>query len=222
MTDTNQIKLKKFAKQGFTPPREKQTQVSLNYQFQNKNLSYMKISRVLILVFVVATTISNANAFFFFFPIPNFAKPPALQKIIDALEKSTDTKAVAYASEDKTFGSKQWTWGQMSGVMTQEEANSKAMKICDEALQKLKAQTVGGQPLYNFGGKTCELHKFSNETVNSPIKEPVATTNQLQPGTDTNENQIAKKLKELDSLLQQNLISKEEYETKRKEILNKL
>jgi hypothetical protein len=182
----------------------------------------MSLKKALLSLALLIATINDANAFFFFIPIPNLAKPPALQKVIDALEKSSDTKAVAFVSEDKNFGSKQWTWGQASGVMTQEEANSKAMKICEEALQKLKAQTVGGQPLYNFGGKTCELHKFSNETINSPIKEPVAITNQLQPNTDTNENQIAKKLKELDSLLQQNLISKEEYETKRKEILNKL
>jgi hypothetical protein len=182
----------------------------------------MKISKALFLVVVMATTISNANAFFFFFPLPNISKPPALQKIIDALEKSTDTKAVAYVSEDKTFGSKQWTWGQISGVMTQEEANSKAMKTCDESFQKLKVQTVGGQPLYNFGSKSCELHKFSNETVNSPIKEPTPSIgNQIQQTTDANENQVTKKLKELESLLQQNLITKEEYEVKRKEILNK-
>jgi len=182
----------------------------------------MKIYKALFLVFVMAITTSNANAFFFFFPLPNVSKPPALQKIIDALEKSTDTKAVAYASEDKTFGSKQWTWGQMSGVMTQEEANSKAIKTCEESLQKLKAQTVGGQPIYNFGSKSCELHKFSNETINSPIKEPAPiTSNQLQQNAESNENQITKKLKELETLLQQNLITKEEYEVKRKEILNK-
>lgn len=81
---------------------------------------------------------------------------------------------------------------------------------------------MGGQPIYNFGSKSCELHKFSNETINSPIKEPAPiTSNQIQQNNESNENQITKKLKELEALLQQNLITKEEYEVKRKEILNK-
>ncbi len=179
-------------------------------------MTYTKLILALVMAFSVT---KSANAFLIFFPIPNLAKPPALQKIIDALEKSNDTKAVAFISEDKTFGSKQWAWGQASGVMTQDEANAKAMKGCEDGLLKLKQQTAGGQPIYDFGAKKCELHKFTNETVNLPYKEPTPAVVQNLENT---EGSTAKKLKELDSLLQQNLISKEEYDSKRKEIINKL
>ena len=63
----------------------------------------------------VATLMPNAaSAFFFIIPIPNLAKPPQLNALIEALEKSDETKAVAYVSEDKTFGSKYWVWGRRS------------------------------------------------------------------------------------------------------------
>ena len=56
-------------------------------------------------LFAGATLPAAASAFFFIIPIPNLAKPPALNALIEALEKSEETKAVAYVSEDKTFGS---------------------------------------------------------------------------------------------------------------------
>ena len=167
-------------------------------------------------LFIFALIFSNyANAFFFFFPLPNLSKPPVLEKTIEALEKSTDTKAIAYASEDKAFGSKQWVFAQASGQMTQEEANSKAMRSCENSLASEKLKLVGGQPLYNFGAKSCELHKFTNVTLNLPRPiEPIA----VEKNNDT--NPTSKKLKDLQSLFEQKLITQDEYDKKRKEIID--
>jgi 7-keto-8-aminopelargonate synthetase-like enzyme len=159
----------------------------------------------------------SANAWFFFVPIPNLAKHPELQKIIDAYEKSSETKAVAFVAEDKAFGSKQWIWGHKSGVMTQDEANSIAMRTCSNELARMKAMLAGGQPIYDFGQKRCELYKFSNETVSLPQSTQTETVSTEQPKVE--ESKTAKKLRELDSLLKQQLITQEEYDKKRKEIL---
>ena len=174
----------------------------------------------------------NANAFFFFIPIPNLGKPADLQKLIDAYEKSNETKAVAFASEDKTFGAKQWVWGHKSGVMTQEDANNIAMRACEASLANVKSRLAGGQPVYDFGQKRCELHKFTNETLMLPQVAPVVITppQVVIPPVVTSpaeipkveESATAKKLKELDSLFNQKLITQEEYEKKRKEILSNL
>jgi len=159
----------------------------------------------------------NANAWFFFVPIPNVSKPPELQKIIDAYEKSSETKAAAFVSQDKTWGSKQWVWGHESGVMSQEQANRVALRTCENSLAKLKAQTAGGQPVHDFGQKRCELYKFTNETVSPPTPEPLTTT--LTEPVKVNLSPTAKRLRELESLFSQKLITQEEYEKKRKEIL---
>lgn len=172
--------------------------------------------RILFLGFLIICY-TKANAFFFFFPLPNVSMPPVLQKQIDALEKSSDTKAVAYTSEDKSFGSKQWVFGQAAGQMTQEEANAKALRDCENALNREKQKSIGGQSIYDFGKKTCELHKFNNITLNLPKPiEPVQMTEKEVP----NENPTAKKLKDLQNLLEQKLITQEEYDKKRKEIID--
>lgn len=115
-------------------------------------------------------TCVSANAQFFIFPIPlpNTEKPPQLKQVIDALEKSSDTKAVATISEDKTFGSKYWNWGYVSGEMSQEEADRIALASCTINLDQMKAQSAGGKPLYDFGKKKCELHVFKNKSVKLP------------------------------------------------------
>jgi len=102
----------------------------------------------------------RANAWFFIFPIPNVAKPAALQSLINALEKSEETRAVAYVSEDKTFASKVWTWGKYSGLVSQEEADQRALDMCRSNLAVAKSKTEGGQKLYDFGTKDCELYTF--------------------------------------------------------------
>jgi hypothetical protein len=128
---------------------------------------------------LVATSLSApmpANAFFLFVvPVPNVAKPPELQKLIDALGKSKETRAVAYVSENKTFASKQWTWAYSSGSMSQEEADRQALDQCNRSLQILKEKTAGGQALYDFGTNTCKLHKFA-ETSTPPQTDKPATT----------------------------------------------
>ena len=174
------------------------------------------MKKLLALVSLVLLT-QSAHAWFFFVPIPNLAKHPELQKIIDAYEKSSETKAVAFVAEDKTFGSKQWIWGHKSGFMTQDEANSIAMRTCSNELARMKAMLAGGQPIYDFGQKRCELYKFANATVSLPQPTPTETVSTEQPKVE--ESKTAKKLRELDSLLKQQLITQEEYDKKRKEIL---
>lgn len=186
------------------------------------------LKKLLLAAVVALVPFHSANSFIII-PIPNLRKPPVLNNLIDALEKSNQTKAVAYVSDDKVFGAKFYSWGHAVGVMTQAEANEKALAMCSANLLKAKQQTVGGQPLYDYGNKTCELYKFTNESVQLPYVEPVkteATAPVLAPVAVTapviTDSPIAIKLKELEGLLQQNLITKEEFEIKRKEVLNKL
>jgi len=239
----------------------------------------MPIKRLLA-AFLFAS-LSEAHAFFFILPIPNIAKPPQLQSLIDALEKSSDTKAVAYVSEDKLFARKVWVWGQFAGVASQEEANARALKTCETNLAKAKAQSAGGQPLYAFGDKRCELHEFANKTVNLPVptasspqgtgtasgsstppaetrndsvgspapapinsssptaasgsgapagtipatpqlSTPAATSNTAGAPSSAQPNTLETRLRQLQSLFEQNLISKDEYEKKRRQILESL
>lgn len=190
------------------------------------------------------STTNLAHAFFFFFPIPNLAKPPALQNLVNALEKSSETKALAYVSEDKTFGGKMWVWGHFSGVTTQEDANSKALRACEQSLNKASTQLAGGQAIHNFGSKKCELYEFTNKTLKLPViqdsKEPTSPAvdesksetpkppQSSATATDTNvpalliPQSLESKLKQLQSLFEQKLISKEEYEQKKKTLLDAL
>lgn len=227
-----------------------------------------------ILVVIVAMLVaSHANALILI-PIPNLAFPPSLGAIRDALEKSTYTKALATAGEDKIFGNRHWVWGQVSGKMTQANADTQAMSTCEAALEKVKLQAVGGQPLYNFGSKKCELYKFLNVTVNLPdptpgpvqiaAPPPMATTvtapepaqmpiaaastpvNPLLSETSpiapaaTNAasvpaieqtpisrastikggEDVVQKMKNLDALYKQGLISSDDYERKKKQFLD--
>jgi len=190
-------------------------------------MTSISLKKLLLAGVVALVPFHSANAFFFIVPIPNLRKPPALNNLIDALEKSNQTKAVAYVSEDKTFGQKFFSWGHAVGVMTQLEANEKALAMCAANLLKAKQNTVGGQPLYDFGNKSCELYKFTNESIQLPYVEPVKTEAPAPAPVAVTapvitDSPIAIKLKELEGLLQQNLITKEEFEIKRKEVLNKL
>ena len=134
-------------------------------------------------VLAAALLISHDCEAIIIIPIPNLAFPTALGKIRDALENSTETKALATAGEDKIFGGKQWVWGQAAGKMTQADADDLAMRRCEASLANQKSQTAGGQPLYNFGSKRCELYKFAHITVNlpDPVVPPAAV--QIQAPT---------------------------------------
>ena len=216
------------------------------------------------LILATAVLISTECQAIIIIPIPNLGFPPALGKIRDALEKSTDTKALATVGEDKTFGAKTWTWGQSAGKMTQADADAQAMRNCEAALANLKRQTAGGQPLYDFGSKRCELYKFSNVTLNlpdpvaapAPALAPVAVQpSEPVPARTSTEPQAAsatpavpaapaaadpapvqspasqqnppkasadiiQKMKDLDTLHKQNLITKDEYERKKQQLLD--
>lgn len=163
---------------------------------------------------------SSANAWFFIFPLPNLAKPPALEKLIDALEKSSAVKAVAYVSEDKIFGSKQWTWFHHVNGSSIQESERIALQGCEAQLASLKQQTVGGQTLYNFGNKRCELHKFSTTTefpTTSLKDQSDSRRDEIRP-KESRENQLI----ELKNLFEKGLITKEEYDLKRQEILSRM
>jgi len=121
---------------------------------------------------VLLTMASHCAFAIIIIPIPNLALPPAISKTRDALEKSNDTKALATVGEDKYFGSRYWIWGHVSGKMTQADADSQALKKCEAWLANAKAQAVGGELLYKFGDKKCELYKFQNVTLNLPDTVP--------------------------------------------------
>lgn len=229
------------------------------------------------LVLLFCTTIaSQASQAIIIIPIPNLGFPPAVSKIRDALEKSSETKALATVGEDKTFGTRYWVWGTTSGQMTQAEADSDAMRKCENQLEKTKSQTVGAQPLYDFGNKHCELYKFQNVTVRLPppalpisapelpktgnvqapeepiavVSQPMAppaspaltepagkafpqaTVNAAEPTPMPSRNtmpmpqraapDIVQKMRDLEALLKQNLITKPEYDAKKKQLLDNL
>jgi hypothetical protein len=222
------------------------------------------------LILATALLISTESQAIIIIPIPNLAFPGALGKIRDALEKSTDTKALATVGEDKIFGSRTWVWGPAAGKMTQADADDQAMRKCEAALANAKRQTAGGQPLYNFGSNRCELYKFANVTLNlpdpvaapapahapvavqpsepvpapilteppaasatsavsvtpgvpaapaaadpAPVQSPASQQNPPKASTD-----IIQKMKDLDTLYKQNLITKDEYERKKKQLLD--
>ncbi|HEY8027306.1 MAG TPA: SHOCT domain-containing protein [Burkholderiaceae bacterium] len=214
-----------------------------------------------LVVFLTVFFITHESQAIIIIPIPNLGFPSALGKIRDALEKSTDTKALATVGEDKTFGSKYWVWGQTAGKMTQADADADAMRKCEDALEKVKNQTVGGQRLYDFGTKHCELYKFANVTLNlpSPVAPPTSVPAPVVPQTVApivvptptdslapvapavasaaaepgpmqpplgKENapkaasDVVQKMRDLDVLYKQNLITKDEYEKKKKQILD--
>ncbi len=226
----------------------------------------------ILIVATAAMVAMQANAIIII-PIPNLAFPAPLGAIRDAFEKSNDTKALATVSEDKIFGSRYWVWGHVSGKMTQADANAQAMSKCELSLQNIKAQSVGGQPLYNFGSKKCELYKFQNVTVNLPDPAPVpvaapapmpvavpasspasepesapvqvsepapapapasaskprsfakgsVTTPAHDPGPASatkGSDDIVQKMKSLDTLFKQGLITRDDYERKKKQFLD--
>lgn len=121
----------------------------------------MKVTLRILAITLASFLSTNVHAWFFIFPIPNLAKPGPLQITIDALEKSTETRALAFVSEDKAFGSKYWAWGKYSGEVSQETADRYALDQCESSLRNAKNKTEGGQSLYNFGDKKCELHPFT-------------------------------------------------------------
>jgi len=108
-----------------------------------------------------------------------------------------------------------------------------AMRACESSLATVKSRMAGGQPVNDFGQKRCELYKFVNETVMLPQVAPVIIATPppvVMPPVviapidipKVEESATAKKLRELDGLLNLKLITQEEYEKKRKEILANL
>ena len=56
-----------------------------------------------------------------------------------------------------------------------------ALSRCETSLVRAKAQKAGDQPLYDFGPKVCELHKFENQTIALPPPEPPQQSVTQQP-----------------------------------------
>ncbi|WOB06913.1 SHOCT domain-containing protein [Piscinibacter gummiphilus] len=115
--------------------------------------------------------IPTANAWFVVFPIPNIAKPSALRTLIDRYSQSKQTKALAYVYERRRFGNRGFVWGAYEGAGTQAEANATALARCNTALEQ-----ANGKNLYDFDGRSCELHAFDGkEDPQTPMAvEPAA------------------------------------------------
>lgn len=124
----------------------------------------------------------TANAYAWSFPFLNLTRPDKLQKLIDELEQSAETRALAYVSEDKIFSSKpkHWAWAHHTGNISQEEANRIAVAKCEIALRASKAQNAGGKPRYDFGDKQCELYEFSPN-----VGAPVSTNDPPKGGSES-------------------------------------
>jgi hypothetical protein len=213
-----------------------------------------------LLIAIASFFVLNESHSIIIIPIPNLAFPSGLSKIRDALEKSTDTKALATVGEDKLFGGRYWVWGQAAGKMTQSDADEQAMRRCEASLSNAKNQTAGGQSLYDFGSKRCELYKFINTTLNlpDPVAQPApsqaplvpaaeartSSTNSIptpapqaappavdsapvltpnpQPTPQKPNADIVQRMRDLDTLYKQNLITQEEYERKKKQLLESM
>ena len=124
----------------------------------------MKIKKIIF--FILFFFYCSQSFAWFIFPIPNLRKPPALERLIETWEQSTETKAIAYVSEDKTFGTKYWLFGHYVGKLSQQETNKIALDKCNAGLEKAKLAEVGGVKTYDYGDKKCELHEFSNQNNN--------------------------------------------------------
>ena len=128
---------------------------------QFKLIRYVDFKKVLFFLIIFYT--NTSFAWFVIFPVPNLKKPAALERLIETLEQSTEIKALAYASEDKTFGTKYWVFGHYVGKLSQTEANKVALDKCNAALEMAKNKEVGGVKTYDYGSNQCQLHEFSNQ-----------------------------------------------------------
>jgi len=217
-----------------------------------------KISAILILIGMGISF--NANAWFFFLPIPT-GWPNGLTTQVRTLADSNQTKALAYAGEDKTFGSKYYVWGHYLGDLPQNEAIKIALSKCNAGLARAKAEMLNGSPRWDFGDKKCELYGFPQmpETAVMPtpeevavdtrpvieskpvdsyatpikptpsetfstVKKPIETKPQIAiPAPQSlNSSEGAKKLLELKSLLDQGVITQQDYDIKKAQILKSM
>jgi hypothetical protein len=114
-------------------------------------------------VFVALATMlatGAAHAFLLLLPLSNLGKPRELQSLIDALERSTQVRALAYAAEPRVFGDRHWVFAHVAGAATQQQAERDALQACRAVLQAARTERVGGELRWDFGDRDCELHAF--------------------------------------------------------------
>jgi len=169
---------------------------------------------------------------------------------MQTLTKSTQTKALAYAGEDKVFGTKYFVWGRYVGTLSQMDANKIALDQCYNGLIKARAEELGGVKKWSFGDQKCELYAFANlpetavmppnytppagamapkiapePSISSPsnVQPNIAPIN-VNPSTPSKGVDInyEKKFQDLKSLLDKGLINKQDYELKKNEILKSM
>lgn len=218
------------------------------------------MKKLYVILLVVGMGMSfNANAwFFFFFPIPT-GWPDALSNQAKRMADSTQTKALAYVGEDKTFGQKYYVWGSYLGDLPQKEAIKIALDKCNAGLARAKAEMVGGVPRWDFGDKKCELYGFPQQPETAEMPKPEESISDSKPvieakPTETFATQVkpavavpvvtkptevkspasttlvqplsasegAKKLLELKSLLDQGVITQQDYDLKKAQILKSM
>jgi hypothetical protein len=133
---------------------------------------YLKLKVLLSAVFFSLNFFSIANAF----TLP-WDAPRQLRAEVEEFEKISDkTKALAYAAESKFFGQKQFVWGKFKGDVSQDNADSIALSICNKKLEEQKTVIVDSKKLYDFGNGKCELFTFINKSISTNIKESVNIT----------------------------------------------
>lgn len=101
-----------------------------------------------------------AQAFLLLVPLPTLGKPRELQSLIDALERSTQVRALAYVVEPRLFGDRHWVFAHAAGAPTQAQAERDALETCRIALQAARTERVGGVLRWDFGDRDCALHVF--------------------------------------------------------------
>lgn len=139
---------------------------------------------------VGATFCTNANAFLFLFLLSNVSKPAPLNTLIEAMEKSEETKALAFVSEDKSLRSRHWVWGHFEGRTTQADADREAMSRCLVSLESARSEKVGGKAVFDFGRNTCELYRFSNKPVLLPDADPALSAAAMTATTGTSAGDV--------------------------------
>jgi len=100
-----------------------------------------------------------------------------LRAEVEEFEKISDkTKALAYIKENNFFSQNHFIWGKFTGDVSQENADSIALSMCNKKLEEEKNRLIDGKRLYEFGDGKCELFSFINKSISTNIKESVNIT----------------------------------------------
>lgn len=100
------------------------------------------------------------------------------------------------------------------------EKSKEAIKTIKDALNRIAVEPINIDKSKGFKSETWELKKPKESVSKVMRKNPQLNVNQNNSSSD--ENSAADKLKELKELKDEEIISEEEYEEKRKDLMNEL